>query len=121
MVEKEKSEQHTIDATGRHLGRVASEIAALLMGKHRPDAVRHIAKPIFVNVTHASKLQISDRKRQQETYTHYTGYPGGLRSLKMSQVITAKGYSEVLKAAVYGMLPSNRLRAIRMKQLTISE
>lgn len=118
---EELNELHAIDATGKRIGRLASEIAILLMGKHRPDAVRHIAKPIFVTVTNVSKMQISDRKRAQTTYQRYSGYPGGLRTLTLPQVVASKGYSEILKMAVYGMLPSNRLRAVRMKKLSISE
>jgi large subunit ribosomal protein L13 len=121
MAETMTPEQHTIDASGQRLGRVASEIASLLMGKHRPDASRHIAKPIFVKVTNASKLLIDERKRTQKTYQRYSGYPGGLRTLKLTQVVAQKGYREVLSMAVYGMLPSNRLRAVRMKKLDISE
>ncbi len=117
----EVQEQHTIDATGKRLGRVATEIATLLMGKHRPDAVRHIAKPIFVTVTNASKLLIDERKRNQKTYQRYSGYPGGLKTLSLVQVVAQKGYREILKFAVYGMLPSNRLRAVRMKKLTITD
>ena len=116
-----QKEQHTIDAAGKRIGRVASEVATLLMGKHRADAVRHMVRPVFVTVNNASKLHIDERKRGQKTYQRYSGYPGGLRTLKMTQVIDQKGYSELLRKAVYGMLPNNRLRAVRMKQLTISE
>jgi large subunit ribosomal protein L13 len=114
-------EQHTIDASGKRLGRVATEVAHLLMGKHRTDVVRNETAPVRVTVEHARKLLIEEKKRQQKIYDRYTGHPGGRREISMQKLIESKGYSEVLRKAVYGMLPSNRLRAPRMKNLTISE
>jgi large subunit ribosomal protein L13 len=117
----EQHETHTIDAAGKRLGRVATEAATLLMGKHRPDVTRHIPHPISVTIVNASKLLIDERKRGQKTYERYSGYPGGLHSLTLSQVVDRKGYGEIVRAAVYGMLPSNRLRAVRMKKLHVTE
>jgi large subunit ribosomal protein L13 len=114
-------EQHVIDASGKRLGRIASEVAALLMGKHRADAVRNTVAPISVKVEHLKRLLIDEKKRNDKTYTRYTGYPGGLRRYTMQKLIDSKGFSEVFRKAVYGMLPSNRLRAKRMKNLTVSE
>ncbi|MBP9759790.1 MAG: uL13 family ribosomal protein [Candidatus Pacebacteria bacterium] len=115
------TEVHIIDATGKRLGRVATEVSALLMGKHRTDAVRHMVAPIKVTVEHVSKLLISEKKRLQKEYDRYTGYPDGRRILSMEKMIDRKGYAELMRKAVYGMLPSNKLRAVRMKKLTISE
>lgn len=115
------SDTHTIDANGKRLGRVASEAAHLLMGKHRTDVVRHQVLPVSVHIEHASKLTIDEKKREQKKYDRYTGYPGGRRVLSMEKMIDKKGYAEIVRKAVYGMLPSNKLRAVRMKQLTISE
>jgi large subunit ribosomal protein L13 len=112
---------HELNASGKRLGRLASEIAILLMGKNRADVVKNQTAPVKVVVTHASKLLIDEKKRQQKTYVRYSGYPGGQKTATMNKVIADKGYSEVLRKAVYGMLPSNRLRALRMKQLTVSE
>ncbi len=117
----EKVEQHTIDATGKRLGRVATEIATLLMGKHRTDVVKNVVAPVKVVVVHTGKLLIEEKKRKQTNYTRYSGYPDGLRTLSMQKIIEKKGYSEVLRKAIYGMLPSNRLRTKRMKNLTIHE
>lgn len=117
----EQREQHTIDATGKRLGRVASEVAILLLDKHRPDVKRHVVTPKTVRVIHASKLLIEERKKGQKIYERYSGHPGGLKRHTMSQVIEAKGYAELLTHAIYGMLPNNKLRAVRMKQLNISE
>lgn len=117
----EKKEQHVINASGKRLGRVATQVATLLMGKHRADAVKNTVPPVEVKVENASKLLISERKLEDTLYTRYTGYPGGLRQVSMQKLIDKKGFSEVFRKAVYGMLPSNRLRAKRMKNLIVSE
>jgi len=117
----ETQEQHTINASGKHLGRVATQVAMLLMGKHRTDAARHVVAPVSVTVEHASKLLLSERKRTQKMYERYSGYPGGRRTSSMQKVIEQKGYAELVRKAVYGMLPNNRLRAQRMKHLAVTE
>lgn len=116
-----KQEEHTIDARGKRLGRVATEVATLLMGKHRPDVTRHIALPIIVTVTNASKLLLEEKKRAQTKYDRYSGYPDGRSELSMQQIIDRKGYGEIVRKAVYGMLPNNKLRAVRMKKLIVTE
>ncbi len=114
-------EQHVIDASGKRLGRVATEVATILMGKHKADAVKNTVAPVEVKVEHVSKLLIDEKKRNEKEYTHYTGHPGGLRKISMQKLIEKKGFSEVFKKAVYGMLPSNRLRSQRMKNLIVTE
>lgn len=120
-MKEQKTEQHIIDAHGKRLGRVASEVATLLMGKNRADAARHTTAPVSVTVEHVSTLLLTEKKRNGKEYTRYTGYPGGLRTISMQKLIDKKGYTEVFRKAVYGMLPNNRLRAKRMKNLTIHE
>lgn len=112
---------HVIDASGKRLGRVATEAATILMGKHKSDAVRHTVAPVTVTVENVSKLLIPEAKRVGKLYRRHSGYPGGLREFSMQKLIEKKGYSEVFRKAVYGMLPNNRLRTKRMKNLTISE
>ena len=114
-------ETYTIDAAGKRLGRLASEVSSLLIGKNRTDVVRNQVPPVRVTVENASKLTIGEKKREQTIYDQYSGYPGGRSEISMEKLIEKKGYSEVLRKAIYGMLPSNRLRAERMKKLTISE
>ncbi len=116
-----QQEHHTIDATHKRLGRVATEVAVLLMGKHRTDVVRHLVSPVSVAVTNASKLFLTEKKKLQTEYDRYTGHPDGRRILSMRKVIEQKGYRELVRKAVYSMLPDNKLRAKRMKQLTIAE
>ncbi|MBU4480331.1 50S ribosomal protein L13 [Patescibacteria group bacterium] len=113
--------EHTIDATEKKLGRVASEAAILLMGKNKADFEKNIVASVKVNITNASKLNIDPKKLDNKEYKNYSGYPGGLKIRKMKQVIGKKGVSEVVKKAVYGMLPSNKLRAIMMKNLIVTE
>ena len=115
------TETHTIDATGKRLGRVATEVATILMGKHRADCVKNRVPDVLVTVDNASKLLIDERKRTGKVYQRYSGYPGGLKECTMAKVIEKKGYEEVVRKAVYGMLPNNRLRAPRMKKLTVND
>ena len=112
---------HKIDAKGKKLGRVASEAAIVLRGKDTPEFVRNKVPEVSVHIINAASLDIDDRKRESKEYIHYTGYPGGLRTKTMDQVISKKGYEEILKKAVYGMLPGNKLRPIMMKRLIIIE
>lgn len=110
---------HTIDATDRTLGRVASEAAHALLGKRSAHFVRNQALPVTVTIENASKLHLPERRTAGKIYTHYTGYPGGLREMSMAEMITKKGIAEVVKKTVDGMIPRNKLRALRMKNLVI--
>lgn len=111
---------YTIDATDRTLGRVASEAAHALLGKRSVHFAKNKALPIKVIVKNASKLHLSKRRIENKVYTRYTGYPGGLRKTGMDEIITKKGIEEVIKRTVNGMIPRNRLRAPRMKNLIIN-
>lgn len=119
-MEKAAKKMHMIDASGKRLGRVASEAAMLLLGKDSPTFKRHIAANVHVTIENASKLEITDTKMKDTVYTRYTGYPGGLRKVSMEKLAQTKGYEEVLRKAIYGMLPGNKLRNERMKNLTIN-
>jgi large subunit ribosomal protein L13 len=112
---------HTIDAAGKTLGRTASEVAKILMGKNKPEYVKNKVTGDKVKLINVSKAKVDPRKLSEKLYDQYSGYPGGLKQEKMSDLIARKGMSEVFKLAVYGMIPANRLRAIIMKNLTISE
>lgn len=110
-----------IDAKGKKIGRVATEAAMALMGKDQANYQAHVAAPIKVVITNASQVSITPEKKDQKTYSKYSGYPGGLKKEKMSKIIDTKGYSEIFSKAIYGMLPANRLRKQRMKNLTIKD
>lgn len=111
----------TIDAAGQRLGRVASEAAKILIGKDTAEFARNKAGEKRVKIENASKLLITEKKRLSETYKRYSGYPGGLKEETMGHLAARRGYSELVKRAVKGMLPKNRLQQPRMNRLTVSE
>ena len=110
-----------IDAQNKRLGTIASEAAHKLMGKHEPTYSKHAPVPHQVKIINAAKLSLTDKKPKQKTYVRYSGYPSGLKILTMNQLIAKKGHAEVVRLAVYGMLPRNRQRPLAMKRLTITE
>lgn len=115
------SKTHTINAAGQRLGRVASEAAHILMGKHTTDFARNTPGEVSIKIENASKLVITEKKRLQKDYTSYTGYPGGLKHESLGHLAERRGYSELLKKAIKGMLPKNRLQTPRMNRVSISE
>lgn len=112
---------HTIDATDIVLGRLASKIAKLLQGKDTAGYERHIPSGATVIVENASKIKMTDKRKAETMHERYSGYPGGLTYKSNADIIAKKGYAELVRLAVYGMLPGNRLRAVMMKKLTIKE
>jgi len=113
--------EYTIDAQNKKLGRLASEVAVILMGKNRADFVRNAIPDVKVKVSNAGKIFVTNKKQESETYKNYSGYPGGLRERSMKKVVADKGMKEVLKIAIKGMLPKNKLRDRMMKNLIIIE
>ena len=107
---------HTIDATGRVLGKLSAEIAVLLRGKGKPDFLPNRDVGDFVIVKNADKIKISGKKIEQKKYYYHTGYLGGLKSEPLA-VLFKKNPQEVLRRAVYGMLPKNKLRVKWIKRL----
>lgn len=112
---------HTIDATDRPLGRLASEVAALLNGKNSMQFAKNRVLEVSVKVINASKVKVSGKKMEESVHKSYSGYPGGLKEMSLSHVVEQKGFSELIKHAVYGMLPKNRLQDRRIKNLVIEE
>ncbi|HEY4499020.1 MAG TPA: uL13 family ribosomal protein [Candidatus Paceibacterota bacterium] len=113
--------QHIIDATNKKLGRVASDAAKLIMGKNLTSFTRNEIPEVTVTILNASKVDISQKKLRMGTYQNYSGYPGGRKVLSGSQVVSKKGYKELFRKAVYGMLPINKLRPKMIKHLIIKE
>ena len=111
---------YTIDASGRTLGRVASEAAHVLLGKGHAGFVKNEVVAPKVVITNASKLSIPER-RKTKTYVRYTGYPGGLKTTTLAELLVKKGYQEIITKAITGMIPRNKLRPIRLKLLTITD
>ncbi len=112
---------YTIDATDKALGRLASEVAALLNAKNSVDFVKHRVADVSVKVINASKVKVSGNKMKESVHKSFSGYPGGLKEMPLSHVVEKKGYSELITHAVNGMLPKNKLQSIRLKNLTIEE
>ena len=111
----------TIDAAGRSLGRVASEVAMSLMGKTSVKFQRHVYSGFPVKVINASKLRITEKKLEQMYHPQYSGHRGGLRIVKGKETAQKKGLKELIKLAVYQMLPSNKIRREMMKNLKIED
>lgn len=114
-------EKYIIDAKGKKLGRIATDAAHHLMGKHKTDFAKNVVADIEVEITNASSLNIDSKKLVQKKYARYSGYPGGLAFRSMQEMINKKGYEEIVRKAVYGMLPGNRLRPLLMKRLSVHD
>ena len=113
--------KYTIDATKRVPGRIATEVAVLLMGKNRTDFAKNKIPSVEVEVTNASLMSLEQKKLRDKNYYHHSGYPGSLKETSMAQVVAKMGAKEVLRRAVYGMLPKNKLRPKMMKNLRVRD
>lgn len=113
------STTHTLSAKGQSLGRLATRVAMLLRGKTTPDFSPERLPQVKVKITDVSMLNLPAKRLSSLTYLHYSGHPGGLRSERAEEVIAKKGHSELLRRAVTGMLPKNKLRPRMLKNLTI--
>ncbi|HJU52127.1 MAG TPA: 50S ribosomal protein L13 [Acidimicrobiia bacterium] len=97
-----------VDAAGKPLGRLATEVATLLRGKHKPTFAPHIDTGDFVIVINAAEVEVTSKKSQQKIYYRYTGYPGGLRE-ESFESLRERRPEAVIERAVQGMLPKNKL------------
>ena len=113
-----KRQWYLVDAENQVLGRLASKLAVILMGKHRPSYTRHLDMGDHVIVINAAKVKITGTKMQQKQYRHYTGYPGGLREIPMERVMAQKP-TKPLVQAVTGMLPKSALGHQQAKKLYV--
>ncbi|MBZ9572646.1 50S ribosomal protein L13 [Patescibacteria group bacterium] len=111
-----KRQTHTINATNKPLGRLATEIAILLRGKHKPDFQPSEDMGDFVTVKNVDKMKLTGKKLNQKVYYQHSGFPGGLRKIPLKTLFNLQP-QEVLKRAVWGMLPKNKLRAKMIKRL----
>ncbi len=109
-----------LDATGRRMGKLATEVAVLLMGKDQPDFAKHIIAPVHIKVTNLSKMDIPERK-EKEIYQSYSGYQGGRNEETLIHLAERLGYSEVFSRTVKGMLPKNKLQSKLLLNLELSE
>jgi len=116
---KIKREWHKIDATDKVIGRMATEIAVLLRGKHKPEYLHNVDLGDLVEVKNIKQAKFTGNKLEQKEYHSFSGYPGGLKTKKMKDVLEKKP-TEILKKAVWNMLPKNKLRSEMIKRLKIS-
>ena len=113
-----KRQWHVIDASGKVLGRLATQVASLLMGKHKAMFSRNLDIGDFIVVINAAKVRVTGNKAKQKLYYRHSGYPGGLKSISLEEMMQAHP-TRVIEYAVKGMLPQNRLRARMMKRLRV--
>lgn len=107
-----------VDATDKVLGRLATRVATVLMGKHRPTFTPHVETGDFVVITNAAKVRLTGRKLEQKEYKRYTLYPGGLRLIPAKTMMQKKP-DEVIRLAVRRMLPKGSLGNTLLKRLRI--
>lgn len=107
-----------VDATDRTLGRIATEIAMRLRGKHKPEYTPHVDTGDYVVVVNAEKVKVTGKKESDKMYYRHTGYPGGIKSLSFSQMVE-KAPERVLHLAVKGMMPKNKLSQKMLGKLKI--
>ncbi|TET16929.1 MAG: 50S ribosomal protein L13 [Dehalococcoidia bacterium] len=113
-----KREWHVIDATDQVLGRLATQVARLLMGKHKPIFSRNLDAGDFVVIINAEKVRVTGDKAKQKVYYRHSGYPGGLKSITLDKLMQTNP-TRVIEHAVKGMLPHTRLGASMMKKLKV--
>ncbi|NLY85067.1 MAG: 50S ribosomal protein L13 [Tissierellia bacterium] len=109
---------YLIDAEGKVLGRLASEIATILSGKHKPIYTPHVDTGDFVVVINADKIKLTGKKLEQKNYIYHTGYPGGLKKIPYERLIKERP-ERIIELAVKGMLPKNRLGRKMIKKLKV--
>jgi large subunit ribosomal protein L13 len=109
---------YVVDAQGKTLGRLATQIADVLRGKRKPTYTPHIDTGDFVIVVNASKIAVTGNKRAAKLYRRHSGYPGGLRSRTLEQMLTLRP-EEVIRLAVRGMMPRNRLARRQITKLKV--
>lgn len=113
-----KREWHLVDLKGKILGRVATEIAKLLMGKGKPNFVRHLDMGDYVVTVNAKDIKVTGKKETAKKYYRHSGYPGGFKA-EVLRELRAERPAEIIVHAVSGMLPQNRLRAKMLKRLKV--
>ncbi|MBW7996747.1 MAG: 50S ribosomal protein L13 [Candidatus Glassbacteria bacterium] len=109
---------YVVDASGKVLGRLATEISRVLRGKHKPYFAPHLDTGDFVIVVNAEKIRLTGRKMEQKHYFRHSGYPGGAKTVRLDKMLQAHPERVIMKA-VKGMLPHNRLGRSQLKKLKV--
>ena len=113
-----KRQWHLMDASDEVLGKLATRIASLLMGKHKPEFSRNLDTGDFVVVINADKVRVTGNKAKQKEYYRHSGYPGGLKRITFEKLMQTHP-TRIIEHAVKGMLPHNRLGAKMFKKLKV--
>jgi len=113
-----KREWFVVDATGKVLGRLASQVAHILRGKHKPVFTPHVDTGDHVIIVNAEKIRLTGAKMEQKVYYHHTGYPDGLKAESMKRLMEEKP-EKLLRRSIWGMLPKNRLGRAMLKKLRV--
>jgi large subunit ribosomal protein L13 len=113
-----KRDWYVIDAENKVLGRLATEIASRLRGKHKPEFTPHVDTGDYIVVINAEKVAVTGKKESDKVYHHYTGYPGGIKSITLDKQ-RSQAPERIIEAAVRGMLPKNRLGRAMFRKLKV--
>jgi large subunit ribosomal protein L13 len=113
-----KRDWFIIDATGKTLGRLATEVARRLRGKHKPEYTPHMDTGDYIVVINAKDIHVSGNKRTDKMYHHHTGYPGGIKSISFEKLL-AKKPEQIIETAVKGMLPKGPLGRDMYRKLKV--
>jgi len=113
-----RREWYVVDAAGKTLGRLASEVARRLRGKHKPEYTPHVDTGDYIIVVNAEKVRVTGRKEQQKLYRHHTGYIGGLKTFTFEELRRRKP-ERIIERAVKGMLPKNPLGRAMYRKLKV--
>lgn len=109
---------YVVDATDKVLGRLATEIARRLRGKHKAEYTPHVDTGDYIVVVNADKIRVTGRKETDKTYYHHTGYPGGMKSITLDK-LRQKAPEQIIETAVKGMLPKNPLGRAMFRKLKV--
>lgn len=113
-----KRDWYVVDATEKTLGRLATEIARRLRGKHKAEYTPHVDTGDYIVVTNAEKVAVTGRKHKEKMYYHHSGYPGGIKSISFDK-LQAKNPVSIIEIAVKGMLPKNPLGREMYRKLKV--
>ena len=116
--ESVKRDWFVVDATGKTLGRLATEIARRLRGKHKPEYTPHVDTGDYMVVVNAAKVRVTGNKPSDKIYYHHSGYPGGIKAIPFEKLL-AKAPERVIERAVKGMLPKNPLGRAMFRKLKV--
>jgi len=116
--EEVKHQWYLVNAEGKALGRLASGLAKILRGKHKPAYTPHLDAGDFIVVVNAEKVSLTGKKMKDKVYYHHTGYPGGIKEMSAEKLL-AKKPTEMIRMAVKGMIPKNSLGRQTLRKLKV--